>query len=568
MKQFITLFLIALSLSGFSQTYTLECLKNEMVDKRGNCSTCPNTDELFTGIRITRPTGVKQKLYSPIKAKLYSDSTYVNLTDAYGNSASIRISQIDDYDTFTTLITFLTDCSLVDSVSGGGGGGSDSLYIKTTSVADEVTTYKVMLDNGTTKDSIIVEDSHPQLTVTTATVDDLRTYSIKQNGTTKGTITVNLEAVDTSHVAQMISDSMAALGGGGGISKTANDTVFTYSTVWKDGSNEIKIENNRLTLNDGTNTLFLQANSAYFGNGADNNGNYASDNAYLYNQADESKIDLYSNHMTIDRAGYSATGATEVPILSEVKQLISDSLATVGGGSSDSSYLWRHRAYMMGGASTLSGDGLPYTGTGTNGVQTVSISSTYKGRSYPATTYVATAASNAVAGVRHSANTVHMGQYGGGGFEVIARTTLKSTTNIGINKRFFMGLNGNSNAAPTDVNPSSKANILGIGWDATDATIQIFHNDGSGTATKVNTGIDIPDEGEEDVYYVRLYCVPGGTSVKITAGRVELNSYYTTTVSSDIPSVSTLMYFDCYASAGGVSDDAGVFFIDAVTYSK
>lgn len=259
MRRIITLCLVALSLSGFSQTYTLECLKNEMVDKRGNCSTCPNTDELFTGIRITRPTGVKQKLYSPIKAKLYSDSTYVNLTDAYGNSASIRISQIDDYDTFTTLVTFLTDCSLVDSVSGGGGGGSDSLYIKTTSVADETTTYKIMLDNGTTKDSIIVEDSHPQLTVTTATLDDLRTYSIKQNGTTKGTITVNLEAVDTSHVAQMISDSIAALGGGGGnyVSKVVADTTTAAKTLM---DANLMFKN---TSNGSTNTLTTNSINIY-----------------------------------------------------------------------------------------------------------------------------------------------------------------------------------------------------------------------------------------------------------------------------------------------------------------
>jgi hypothetical protein len=380
--------------------------------------------------------------------------------------------------------------------------------------------------------------------------------------------------LNQGEVKQLISDSLAgfSVGGGGGnyIAKDANDTVTTYQTVWKDANYEAKINNNRLQISDGTAQSYMDATQLYTADGNNRNGAYGHTNAFIYDDSDASKFDAYSNHLTIDRSGYSATGSNEVPILSEVKQLISDSLAGFsGGGGSDTSYVWRHRSEIVGGASTLSGWGIGYTATGTlNGQGTVSISSTYKGRAYPRTLYEATSASNAVAGIRQSLNTIHRGQYAGGGFEVIARTTLKSTTNNGINKRFFMGLNGNTNAAPTDVNPSSKTNILGIGWDATDTNIQIFYNDGSGTATKVNTGIDIPDEGEEDVFYVRLFCTPGGSSIKITAGRVELNSYYSTTVSSDIPAISTLMYFDCYASAGGSSDDAGVHFIDAITYTK
>lgn len=33
--------------------------------------------------------------------------------------------------------------------------------------------------------------------------------------------------------------------------------------------------------------------------------------------------------------------------------------------------------------------------------------------------------------------------------------------------------------APTDVQPSTILNIIGMGWDAADANIQIMHNDGS-----------------------------------------------------------------------------------------
>ena len=197
------------------------------------------------------------------------------------------------------MVTFLTDCSLVDSVSGGGGGGSDSLYIKTTSVADETTTYKIMLDNGTTKDSIIVEDSHPQLTVTTATLDDLRTYSIKQNGTTKGTITVNLEAVDTSHVAQMISDSMAALGGGGDyVGLTGNDTILGTKIFGKVDSIYTRI----------TPYSFYMKNDIDF---PDRTINMSTEEGFTF-AATGKFVGVAPDGIQITRGGYSATGPTKL----------------------------------------------------------------------------------------------------------------------------------------------------------------------------------------------------------------------------------------------------------------
>lgn len=103
----------------------------------------------------------------------------------------------------------------IDSLGiSGGGGVADSLYIKTTSISDAVTTYKIMLDNGLTQDSIIIEDGHPQLTVTTLTLGDVTTYYIKQDGVTKGTI-----VVDNSP------------GGGAGIDsvRCVNDSLRIYS---------------------------------------------------------------------------------------------------------------------------------------------------------------------------------------------------------------------------------------------------------------------------------------------------------------------------------------------------
>ena len=110
--------------------------------------------------------------------------------------------------------------------------------------------------------------------------------------------------------------------------KDRDDTVTTYYTLWKNGTDEFKITNNQSIITDGTNNITTNASSVNIADGGDNSFYQTFNNAYLYNDSDASKLDMYSNHLTIDRAGYSATGSTEVPIVSEVKALINDSLDT------------------------------------------------------------------------------------------------------------------------------------------------------------------------------------------------------------------------------------------------
>lgn len=103
----------------------------------------------------------------------------------------------------------------IDSLGVLPGLSSDSLYIKSTAIGDAVTTYKIMLDNGVNKDSILIDDVHPQLTVTALTLGYETTYLIKQDGVTKGEI-----VVDNSPG-----------GGGAGIDsvRCVNDSLRVYS---------------------------------------------------------------------------------------------------------------------------------------------------------------------------------------------------------------------------------------------------------------------------------------------------------------------------------------------------
>mgnify|MGYP007030456755 CR=1 FL=1 len=93
-----------------AQTYTIECLKNQLTDKSGNCIDCDGQDELFTGLSITRPNGVRQKIYAPFKTKWTGE--VVSIRDAYGNGMTTNVNNITTYDTIPDLITYLEGCNL------------------------------------------------------------------------------------------------------------------------------------------------------------------------------------------------------------------------------------------------------------------------------------------------------------------------------------------------------------------------------------------------------------------------------------------------------------------------
>lgn len=68
---------------------------------------------------------------------------------------------------------------------------SDSVYIKSVLVSDEDDEYKIIFDHNGDKDSIIITDKHPLVTVQTLTVGTEKTFNIKVNGSTIATIVTN-----------------------------------------------------------------------------------------------------------------------------------------------------------------------------------------------------------------------------------------------------------------------------------------------------------------------------------------------------------------------------------------
>jgi hypothetical protein len=178
---------------------------------------------------------------------------------------------------------------------------------------------------------------------------------------------------------------------------------------------------------------------------------------------------------------------------------------------------------------------------------------------------VTVAASNAVAGLRASTNLVRVGRSAGapGGF--LARciwgpaTGVATTTN-----RAFVGMI--PSVAPTDVEPSTLLNMIGMGWDAADANIQLMRNDGTGTATKIDLGASfpVPTVDRQEVYELQLYS-PDSTIQSVsyrviryaTTGKT-IAAEATGTVTTDLPAVTQLLALRAHMSVGGTSSVIGI----------
>ena len=174
---------------------------------------------------------------------------------------------------------------------------------------------------------------------------------------------------------------------------------------------------------------------------------------------------------------------------------------------------------------------------------------------------VTTAATTAVAGFRGGAAQFSVGSNaaGDGGFHLVCRwgpaTGVATATN-----RAFVGMH-TATGAPTDVETSSRTNIVGMGWDAADANIQFMHNDGSGAATKIDLGASfpVPTADRANVYEIAMFSPPGTTqSVTYEVTNLVTGAVATGTVTADLPTVTTALNPYSAISVGGTSSVIGI----------
>jgi len=174
---------------------------------------------------------------------------------------------------------------------------------------------------------------------------------------------------------------------------------------------------------------------------------------------------------------------------------------------------------------------------------------------------VTTAAATSVAGLRdvNGACTIGGASTGVGGF--ICKIIGAPATGVSVTThRFFMGMRA-STTAPTDVEPSSITEMLGIGYDSTDVNVQFMHRGTGGAATKIDlgTGFPVPTTDRSVMYELLLNALPGTSQIVYYSVRnLGTGSIATGIVSTNIPASTVTLARRVWASVGGTSSVIGV----------
>lgn len=103
---------------------------------------------------------------------------------------------------------------------------------------------------------------------------------------------------------------------------------------------------------------------------------------------------------------------------------------------------------------------------------------------------------------------------------------------------FYAGLTASTSAIAATAAPSSQVNIIGVGQDAGDTTLQIMYNDAAGTATKINTSIAISTAA---LYCLRVYCAPNQSTVYISFEDIGAGTVFETNTTTDLPANTTFL---------------------------
>ena len=151
--------------------------------------------------------------------------------------------------------------------------------------------------------------------------------------------------------------------------------------------------------------------------------------------------------------------------------------------------------------------------------------------------------------------------YLGGGFKYVCDVYISDTA-FGSGCRQFYGMQGATTdlAYSDSILVSSLINCIGVGSDSADANLQVFHNDGTGTATKIDLGANFPanrtaGSALTTVYSIELFNAPNTSSVLYRVVNKETGNSVQGTVSTNLPlGTQGLNFFASRCMGAGVTN--------------
>ena len=153
--------------------------------------------------------------------------------------------------------------------------------------------------------------------------------------------------------------------------------------------------------------------------------------------------------------------------------------------------------------------------------------------------YVSATTGNSSSGVRTSVAQYGMGSANRGGFHFVARFGISDAVLVP-GARLYVGMIAGTGVIGNS-DPSALTNIIGVGMNAADTTLQILHNDSAGAATKIDLGASFPESTNADFYELALYCAPGATTVEYRVKNLSTDVIASGQITTNIPAVNQLL---------------------------
>ena len=136
-----------------------------------------------------------------------------------------------------------------------------------------------------------------------------------------------------------------------------------------------------------------------------------------------------------------------------------------------------------------------------------------------------------------------------------------SDTGFNTGARQFYGMTSStaSLGISSTVTVASLTNIVGVGSDATDTNLQIFHNDGTGTASKIDLGSNFlanrtSGAAATDFFVLDMYNPFNSNTVYYKVTSLENNFTVEGSVSTDLPSNTTPITIQAVRTSGSSSN--------------
>lgn len=226
----------------------------------------------------------------------------------------------------------------------------------------------------------------------------------------------------------------------------------------------------------------------------------------------------------------------------------------------------RRGYWSSAGGSAVSNVGLNLTATGTIAAPTIASTNLFTSMQRGNLPTAATA--GGLSGLRQNVLNVWRGNAANlGGFYVSATFGIADAALVA-GAITFVGLYGTASHPGPTVSPLTLLNVIGIGHEAADTNFSIFHNDGTGSATKISLGANFPSNTiSTDMYRMELFAAPNGSSVTYRVTRLNTGGVATGVISTDLPANNVFLGFQTYRANNATAAAATLAHVSYVVES-